>query len=325
MMVRVAEALSVPKTDREIFAIRWTADRGFVKDAYELALVDVTDPRKFRMRGHSSKVMALTSLSWILPVELDPSGREIVAIHYTKAIVPEAAFQEYGVEDARISHVDGTWYMTTCSVSSERHSTTLYTSNDGLNYELQGIIMDHQNKDMLIFEGKVDGKFLALTRPLGDLYFAYPPDSEFEAGPSINLAASPDALHWKPCDRPLIRPRRGSSSVMKIGGGTAPILTDRGWLLLYHGVQPGTVVGTYRTFYAILDAKDPSKVISVDDSDPVLESKPQLTEPIRDMSYLTDVVFSTGLVDDGDHFVVASGEDDLACRITLIPKSRFGL
>lgn len=325
MMVRVAEALSHPKTDTEIFAIRWTPDRGFVKDGYDLALVDVTDPRKFRLRGHPSKVMALTSLSWLLPVELDPTGKIVVAVHYTKAIAPTAPFQEYGVEDARISRVDDLYYMTTCSVSAERHSTTLYTSRDGLNYELQGIIMDHQNKDMLIFEGKVADKFYALTRPLGDLYFAYPPDSPFEAGPSMNLSSSPDALHWKPSDLPLIRPRRGSTSVMKIGGGTAPILTDRGWLLLYHGVQPGTVVGTYRTFHAYLDANDPSRVISVDDSEPVLESRPELTHPIKDLSYLTDVVFTTGLVDDGDHFIVASGEDDLACRITRIPKSRFGL
>ena len=325
MMVRVAEALSHPKTDTEIFAIRWTPDRGFVKDGYDLALADATDPRKFRIRGHPSKVMALTSLSWILPVELDPTGKIVVPVHYTKAVAPSAPFQEYGVEDARVSRVGHTWYMTTCSVSAERHSTTLYTSTDGLNYELQGIIMDHQNKDMLIFEGKVADKFHALTRPLGDLYFAYPPGSEFEAGPSINLSSSPDALHWKPSDLPLIRPRRGSTSVMKIGGGTAPILTERGWLLLYHGVQPGTVVGTYRTFHAFLDANDPSNVIYVNDSEPILESRPELTESIKDLSYLTDVVFTTGLVDDGDHFIVSSGEDDLACRITRIPKSRFGL
>jgi len=325
MMVRVAEALSDPKTEQEIFAIRWSPCHGFVKDGYDLALVDATDPRKFRLRGHPSKVMALTSLSWILPVELDPTGKQIVAVHYTKAIAPTASYQEYGVEDARISRVGETWYMTTCSVSAERHSTTLYTSTDGLNYELQGIVMDHQNKDMLIFEGKVGDKFHALTRPLGELYFAYSPGSEFEAGPSINLSSSPDALHWKPSDRPLIRPRRGSSSVMKVGGGSAPLLTKRGWLLLYHGVQPGTVVGTYRTFHAFLDEKDPSQVLYVDDSEPVLESRPELTEPIKDLSYLTGVVFTTGVVDDGDHFIVASGEDDLACRITRIPKSRFGL
>jgi hypothetical protein len=35
------------------------------------------------------------------------------------------------------------------------------------------------------------------------------------------------------------------------------------------------------------------------------------------------VVFSTGIVEEADHFVVASGEADLACRITHVPKEAF--
>jgi len=38
--------------------------------------------------------------------------------------------------------------MTTCSVSAERHCTTLHVSLNGLDYELKGIVLDHQNKDM---------------------------------------------------------------------------------------------------------------------------------------------------------------------------------
>lgn len=106
MMVRVAKALSNPKSDLEIFAIRWTAGGGFLKDAHDLTTVDVTDPRKFRLRGHSSRVMALTLLSWNLPVELDPSRKTVVAIHYTNAIAPAAGFQKYGAEDAEQRHAD---------------------------------------------------------------------------------------------------------------------------------------------------------------------------------------------------------------------------
>ncbi len=36
---------------------------------------------------------------------------------------------------------------------AERHSTTLHISDNGLDYRLAGIILDHQNKDMLFFEG----------------------------------------------------------------------------------------------------------------------------------------------------------------------------
>jgi predicted GH43/DUF377 family glycosyl hydrolase len=325
MMVRIAEALRQPVSGNRIHAIRWDPRGTFVTDGHDLSQVDVTDPRKFRLRGHPSKVMALTSLSWLLPVELDAEGSRVVAVHYDKAIAPAASYQEYGVEDARISKVEGTWYMTTCSVSAERHSTTLYTSADGLNYRLEGIILDHQNKDMLFFEGKPGGKFHALTRPLGDLYFAYPPASEWEAGPSINVASSPDGLHWKPADTPLIRPRRGSTSVMRIGGGSPPVLTPRGWLMLYHGVQPGTVVGVYRTFHAFLDPEEPTRVTAVLDTVPVLESRPELTDHLKDLRYLSGVVFTTGIADAGDHFIVASGEDDLACRLTHVPKRELGL
>src|SRR3546814_8687870 len=83
--------------------------------------------------------------------------------------------------------------MTSCSVSPERHSTTLYSSDNGLDWCFEDIVLDHQNKDMLIFEGCIGGHYWAQTRPLGDLYFAYPPGSEWRAGPSINLATSPDA------------------------------------------------------------------------------------------------------------------------------------
>jgi predicted GH43/DUF377 family glycosyl hydrolase len=39
--------------------------------------------------------------------------------------------------------------------------------------------------------------------------------------------------------------------------------------------------------------------------------------------YVRDVVFTTGIADGGDHYIVASGEADLACRITHIPKNVF--
>src|SRR3546814_1116225 len=75
---------------------------------------------------------------------------------------------------------------------------------------------------MLIFEGLIEGHYWAETRPLGDLFFAYPPGSEWRAGPSINLATSPDALHWKSCDRPFLRPRAATLATARMGGGTPP-------------------------------------------------------------------------------------------------------
>lgn len=325
MMVRVAEALRHPIRDNHVHAIRWTDEGGtsrYVLDAWPLEHADTADPRKFMLRGGGWKVMALTSLSWLLPVELRPDGLDIVAIHYEKAVAPAYSFQCYGVEDARISQIGDRYLMTSCSVSPERHSTTLYTSDNGLDWTFAAIVLDHQNKDMLIFEGLIDGRYWAQTRPLGDLYFAYPPGSEWRAGPSINLATSPDALHWKPHGEPGIRPHAGTVATARIGGGTPPILTDAGWLSLWHGVEPKEIVGIYRTYWSLMDAADPAKIIRTDHR-PLLEADPDLTRPIEHQMYLRDVVFTTGIADAGDHYVVASGEADLACRITHISKTVF--
>lgn len=322
LMVRIAEALRQPVAGGAVRAIRWEEGR-YVLDAWPLDQAETTDPRQFMLRGQQWPVLGLTSLSWLLPVELSPDGLSVVAIHYDRAIAPSASYQCYGIEDARISRVGGRYYMTTCSVSPERHSTTLYTSDDARDWRLEGIILDHQNKDMLIFEGRIDGQFWAQTRPLGMLYFAYPPGSEWLPGPSINLAASPDALHWKPYEAPGLRPHAGTPASARIGGGTPPILTDRGWLSLWHGVEPKGPVGIYRTYWALLDREDPARVLYRSDPEPLLSANPDLTRPIEHQMYLKDVVFTTGIADGGDHYVVASGEADLACRITYIPKSAF--
>ncbi|HKX36141.1 MAG TPA: glycosidase [Rhizorhapis sp.] len=323
MMVRVAEALSEPLRNEHMHSIRWT-EGGYILDPHPASDLDFDDPRQCQLRGNANRLLTLTSLSWLLPVEVTPDGRAIVAVHYDRAIAPSASFQDYGIEDARISLIDGIYYMTTCAVSPERHCTTLYTSRNGLDYDLQGIVLDHQNKDMVLFEGRVGGKFMALTRPLGEVYFAYPPDSPYAGGPSIHVAQSPDALHWKPLDAPGIRARKGSASAGKVGGGSQPILTEQGWLLIYHGVEPQQTVGIYRSFWALLDADDPSRILRLEDDEPLLEANAALTADLTDRMYLpAPVVFTTGVADAGDHYIVASGEADLACRITLLPKARF--
>ena len=335
LMVRVAEALREPIREGKVHAIRWADDGSggaYGLDGWPLELADTADPRKFMlgsgaMGGGGWKVMALTSLSWLLPVEMTPDGLDLVTIHYDKAIAPAGSWQCYGIEDARISRMgEASYLMTTCSVSPERHSTTLYSSDNALDWTFEGIVLDHQNKDMLIFEGLVAGLHWAQTRPLGDLYFAYPPGSEWRAGPSINLATSPDALHWKPHLSPGLRPHAGTAATARMGGGAPPILTEidgkRGWLSLWHGVEPKEIVGIYRTYWTLLDEHDPTRVIASSHA-PLIEPDAELTRPMEDLMYLRDVVFTTGIHDAGDRFIVASGEADLCCRITHVPKEAF--
>lgn len=323
LMVRIAEALKTPIFDGAVHAIRWTP-QGYRLEGWPVAEVDMADPRQFALKRAGARLQGLTSISWLLPVQLTPDGRAIVAIHYDKAIEPRASYQDYGVEDARISRIDGRYWMTACSVSPERLGTSLYTSANGLDWTLEGLILDHLNKDMTFFEGRIEGRFWALTRPLGDGYFAYPEDLPWRGGPSINLAVSPDGLHWKPSEKPGLRARKACSASAKIGGGSPPVLTPQGWLTLYHGVESQGAVGEYRTFWALLDRDDPCVILRQEDEIALIEAKAALLEPLRHQTYIpSPVVFTTGLVEAGDHYIVASGEGDLACRMTQVPKERF--
>ncbi len=324
IMVRIAEALKSPVVNNKIHSIRWDTEKGYVLDGYNIDDVDTSDPRSFVLKKHYPlQVFAVTSLSWILPVELSVDGKEVVKIHYDKIISPSKSYQEYGVEDARLSLVDGKYYMTTCSVSSERQCTILYTSENGLDYTLEGVVLDHQNKDMLYFEGKINNKYYALTRPLGNSYLTTPPQSSYNPGPSINLAESPDGLHWKPLDEPLIRSGKNKATSLKLGGGTQPILTPKGWLVLFHGVEKKGKIGVYRTYWALLDKNEPLKILHLDMQNPILTANPDLTKQLSNSIYIEDVVFTTGIVEHDNNYILASGELDLCTRITHISKSNF--
>ena len=48
---------------------------------------------------------------------------------------------------------------------------------------------------------------------------------------------------------------------LKIGGGAAPIETDKGWLMFYHGVVNTCNGYVYSIGAAILDINEPSKVL----------------------------------------------------------------
>ena len=93
--------------------------------------------------------------------------------------------------------------------------------------------------------------------------------------------------------------------------------------MLYHGVEHKSDVGIYRTFWALLDQHDPLKIVHLEDTIPLLEANPELTKNMSDRIYLNDIIFTTGIAQTENDFIVASGELDLACRITRISKDFF--
>lgn len=76
----------------------------------------------------------------------------------------------------------------------------------------------------------------------------------------------------------------------------SPIKTEKGWLLIYHGVQLNR---TYRAGAALLDLEEPWKVIART-KEPILEPEMEY-ECIGDMP---NVVFPQGMVALGDELIV---------------------
>lgn len=87
-----------------------------------------------------------------------------------------------------------------------------------------------------------------------------PSDSGHTPFGDIFLSQSPDMEFWGRHRHVMGKSGNWWENV-KIGGGAAPIETDEGWLLFYHGVT-GTCNGfVYSIGGAILDINEPSKVL----------------------------------------------------------------
>ncbi|MER3475131.1 MAG: glycosidase, partial [Armatimonadota bacterium] len=112
-----------------------------------------------------------------------------------------------------------------------------------------------------------------------------------------------------------MRPRPGTWESLKIGAGAPPIKTEYGWLLFYHGVDDNRV---YRLGVALLDLKDPSKVIKRYDK-PVLSPETQWEKE----GQVPNVVFTCGAVEIDETYFVYYGGADTVIGVATISKKEI--
>ncbi|MBA6313414.1 glycosidase [Cellulophaga baltica] len=111
------------------------------------------------------------------------------------------------------------------------------------------------DRDVIIFPEKINGKFAMLHRPKEWIGEEYGCDK-----PSIWLRFSDDLMVWEEPSTLLLAGINGTWEE-KIGGSTPPLKTKDGWLIIYHGVENGGL-GYYRVGAALLDLEDPTIVKS---------------------------------------------------------------
>ena len=115
-------------------------------------------------------------------------------------------------------------------------------------------------------------------------------------------------IYWGD-EKSIIQPRKNSWEQKRVGGGTPPIKTKKGWLIIYHGVRNKNDKSIYCAGAALLNLKDPSKVNAKSP-----ENKPLLIPKNRyeKHGFINNVVFPTGAVPtlDGKSLLIYSGGAD---------------
>jgi predicted GH43/DUF377 family glycosyl hydrolase len=209
-----------------------------------------------------------------------------------------AEYEEYGVEDCRISPIEGTCLLTYSAYSRHGVRIGLARTYDFESIERIALISQADMRNVVIFPEKIGGRYARLDRPHSHI-----------APWSIWISYSPDLVHWGD-SRLVIGPEVYHWDEAKVGPGAPPIKTDAGWLNIYHGVFSTMSGGIYRLGVALHDLADPAEVIGVADDWIV-----QPADPWEVAGYVSNVVFTCGAVpeDDGTVKLYWGGADSVMC------------
>jgi beta-1,2-mannobiose phosphorylase / 1,2-beta-oligomannan phosphorylase len=211
---------------------------------------------------------------------------------------PFAEYEEFGVEDPRVTYLDGEYLITYSAYSRNGVRIALAKTGDFGGIERVSLITEADYRNVVIFPEKFGGLYARLDRPHSEI-----------APWSIWISYSPDLRFWGE-SRLIMRPAQYHWDEMKIGPGAPPIRTAAGWLSIYHGVFPTMDGSVYRLGVALHDLLDPAKILGVSDSW-ILQPE----DPWEVTGYVHNVVFSCGAVAEADGTVKIywGGADTVMC------------
>jgi predicted GH43/DUF377 family glycosyl hydrolase len=297
LLVRVAERpverrvgfVALPRWDQAVkrVVVDWVREE-------ETPSIDV--------RVVKNKQSGLIRLSFIshLRVVRSRDGRSIDSIDGAR-LEPATDYEEFGVEDPRITRIGDTYHITYVAVSRHGVATALASTRDFKSFQRHGIIFPPENKDVVLFPERIDGRYHALHRPAGCAAFAKP---------EMWIARSPDLICWGEHEHFL--GGAGEWDVGRVGAGTPPVRTREGWLEMYHGnsqVQGDGDIGIYSAGVLLLDLENPRRILGA--SGPVFAPETAFERE----GYVPNVVFPTGLVDRDGTALIYYGAADTATAV----------
>lgn len=209
-----------------------------------------------------------------------------------------AEYEEYGLEDLRICHIEDEFLLTYSMYSRHGVRIGLARTYDFESVERVAVITQPDCRNIVIFPEKFNGRYVRLDRP------------HSEISPwSIWISYSKDLVHWGN-SRIIMKPIPYHWDEMKIGPGATPFKTTNGWLHIYHGVFNTMGGAVYRLGVALHELHDPSQIVGVADQW-ILQPE----APWEVSGYVPNVVFTCGAIpeDDGTVKIYWGGADTVMC------------
>lgn len=227
---------------------------------------------------------------------------------------PENEAERRGIEDPRVTEMDGVFYMSYTAYGNSPpgglNITPMYARSDNLiTWERIGHLVEGEdNKDHVLFPRQINGRYISLHR----------------RSPQAWIAESDDLMSWPEKHmRPIFGPRKDNGWDSKsVGGNGPPIETEHGWVMVYHAYNADHI---YRLGVCLLDLEDPSQVIHRP-AEPIFEPL-EIWELRGDIH---NVVFSgANPVVDGQVYIYYGGGDHVIGLATssleeLVEYARFG-
>ncbi|RMD93151.1 MAG: glycosidase [Calditrichaeota bacterium] len=211
-------------------------------------------------------------------------------------------YEEYGIEDCRVTQVEGIdgWLIAYTAYSAHGPAIGLAQTTDFKSVQRLGIIFPPNNKDAALFPKKIDGLYAILHRPSA-------------AGGSIWVGYSEDLSFWGKYE--VVLPPRGGPwwDGVRVGAGLPPIETSEGWLMIYHGVKQTPGGPIYRVGAALLDYHKPHQLIAKTRR---WLLSPQ--EPYERIGDVPNVIFPCGgFIRDNQLWIYYGASDSCICLATV--------
>lgn len=295
LLLRVAERPINP--DPDVVLCPYYVDGQLVVDRVRRDDPDwvTSDPR-----GASHIKTGLERLTSISHLRL---ARSADGIHFTVEptpwLQPSDAYEAYGVEDARITRIEDRYYVNYTAVSTFGIATSLVSTTDFVTVERHGMIFAPPNRDVTIFPERIKGKYVCYHRPMPEW-----------GGLHIWMATSPDLTSWGH-HRVVLTKGDGGWMAGRIGGGAPPVLTEAGWLSVFHAADKN---GQYCLGAFVADKDDPTHIIKVSEEPIFWPEAPYETD-----GFYSNVVFTCGTVVQDEQLWIYYGAADEHIALATIP------